>query len=70
MAAQKGMAVIVAAGNEGNNAWHYLVTPADADSALTVGAVNANRQIASFSSYGPSSDGQIKPDVAALVAGS
>lgn len=69
MAAQKGMAVIVAAGNEGNNAWHYLVTPADADSALTVGAVNANRQIASFSSYGPSSDGQIKPDVAAVGAG-
>ena len=69
MAAQKGMAVIVAAGNEGNNAWRFLVTPADADSALTVGAVNANRQIASFSSYGPSSDGQIKPDVAAVGAG-
>jgi len=69
MAAQKGMAVIVAAGNEGNNAWRYLVTPADADSALTVGAVNANRQIAGFSSYGPSSDGQIKPDVAAVGAG-
>ena len=69
MAAQKGMAVIVAAGNEGNNAWHYLITPADADSALTIGAVNANKQIASFSSYGPSSDGQIKPDVAAIGAG-
>ena len=68
MAAQKGIVVVVAAGNEGNNAWHYLVTPADADSALTVGAVNANRQIASFSSYGPSSDGQIKPDVAAVGA--
>ncbi len=69
MAAQKGIAVVVAAGNEGNNAWHYLVTPADADSALTVGAVNVNRQIASFSSYGPNSDGQIKPDVAAVGAG-
>ena len=69
MAAQKGIAVVVAAGNEGNNAWRYLVTPADADSALTVGAVNVNRQIAGFSSYGPSSDGQIKPDVAAIGAG-
>ncbi len=69
MAAQKGIAVVVAAGNDGNNNWHYIATPGDADSALTIGAVNSSRQIASFSSYGPSSDGQIKPDVAAVGAG-
>ena len=69
MAAQKGIAVIVAAGNEGNNPWRYITTPADADSVLTIGAVDKNRQIASFSSFGPSSDGQIKPDIAAIGTG-
>lgn len=69
MAAKKGMLVVAAAGNDGNNSWRYIATPADADSALTIGAVNTNRQSASFSSYGPNSDGQIKPDVAAVGAG-
>lgn len=68
-AASKGIIVTVAAGNEGNSSWHYITTPADADSTLTVGAVNANGQVANFSSYGPASDGQIKPDVAAVGAG-
>ncbi len=68
MAARKGIVTVVANGNEGGNSWHYLTTPADADSVVAVGAVNVARQIASFSSYGPSSDGQIKPDVAAVGA--
>ena len=65
-AAKKGIIVAVAAGNEGNSPWHYITTPADADSVLAIGAVDINRHIAAFSSYGPSSDGQIKPDVAAV----
>lgn len=65
-AAKKGIISVIAAGNEGTNGWHYISTPGDADSALTVGAVGVNRQVAGFSSYGPSSDGQIKPDVAAV----
>ena len=65
-AAKKGIIVTVAAGNEGNNSWHYISTPADADSILTVGAVNTSGQVANFSSYGPSSDGRVKPDVAAV----
>lgn len=68
IAARKGILVACSAGNDGNAAWHYIGSPADADSVLTVGAVNINRQVASFSSYGPSSDGQIKPDVAAVGA--
>ncbi len=60
---------MAAAGNDGNNSWHYISTLGDADSALTIGAVNAARQVASFSSYGPNSDGQIKPDIAAIGAG-
>lgn len=69
LAAKKGMMVVAAAGNDGNEIWHYISTLADADSALTVGAVNANRAPGSFSSYGPNSDGQIKPDVAAIGVG-
>ena len=65
-AAKKGILVVAAAGNDGNNSWHYISTLGDADSALTIGAVNINRQVAAFSSYGPNSDGQIKPDVAAI----
>lgn len=67
-AAKKGMLMVVAAGNEGNNSWHYLITPSDADSVLSVGAVDTLGSVASFSSYGPSSDGQVKPAVAAVGA--
>ncbi len=66
MAARKGMLMVMAAGNEGNNSWHYISTPADADSGLAVGAVDTLGQVASFSSYGPSSDGDIKPNVASV----
>ena len=66
MAARKGMLMVIAAGNEGNSAWHYLVSPSDADSVLSVGAVDTLGIAASFSSYGPSSDGQVKPAVAAV----
>jgi len=66
LAAKKGMLIVVAAGNEGGSSWHYISTPADADSVLAVGAVSTNGSIGGFSSYGPSSDGQIKPAVAAV----
>lgn len=66
LAAKKGILVVNAAGNEGANSWHYIVTPADGDSVLAVGAVNTSGDVANFSSYGPSSDGQIKPDVASV----
>ena len=65
IAAQKGMLVVVAAGNEGNKAWHYISAPADADNILTVGAVNIHDSIAAFSSWGPTADGRVKPEVCA-----
>ena len=66
IAARKGMLVCVAAGNEGDNAWRTISVPADADSILTVGAVSTWGEIGNFSSYGPSSDGRIKPEVCAV----
>jgi serine protease AprX len=64
IAMRKGVVVCNAAGNEAGNSWHYLITPADADSIVTVGAVSSSKIYASFSSVGPTSDGRIKPDVA------
>jgi len=62
-----GRFVVVSAGNDGNKEWHYISTPADADSILSVGAVNVNDNdsIAPFSSFGPTSDGRLKPEVSA-----
>ena len=68
-AAKKGIIVVIAAGNEGTSAWHFITTPADADSVVAVGAVNTSGVIGSFSSYGPSSDGRVKPDVASVGVG-
>jgi len=66
LAARKGLLVINAAGNEGANGWKYIVTPADGDSVLAVGAVTSTGVVGAFSSYGPSSDGQVKPDLASV----
>jgi hypothetical protein len=67
IAASKGILVVTAVGNEGNGTWHYLIAPSDAhgDSVLAIGAVDATGAPAGFSSYGPSADGRVKPDVAA-----
>lgn len=69
LAAKKGMLVVNSAGNEGSKAWKYIVAPADADSVLSVGAVSSTGTIAAFSSFGPTSDGQIKPDVVSVGQG-
>ncbi len=66
LASKKGILVVNSAGNEGADTWHYIITPADGDSVLAVGAVNGAGTVAAFSSYGPSSDGQVKPDVASV----
>ena len=66
LAAKKGILVFAAVGNEGTSTWHFLITPSDGDSVIAVGAVNSSGVFGSFSSYGPSSDGQVKPDVASI----
>lgn len=69
IAARKGMLLVTAMGNDGARAWKYLSTPADADSILSVGAVNKDRAIANFSSFGPAADGRVKPEVCAMGEG-
>lgn len=65
IASSLGMLCITAAGNSGDDNWYYIISPADADSVISVGAVSEENQIAAFSSRGPSYDGRIKPEVCA-----
>ena len=70
MAARKGILVCNSAGNEAtDNHWRTIITPADADSALCVGGIEANLKNykhISFSSFGPSATGTLKPNVSAF----
>ena len=65
LAASRGILVVSSAGNLGDASWRYLSAPSDGDSVLSVGAVWPDQSAASFSSWGPSADGRIKPDVSA-----
>ncbi len=66
IAASKGILVVNSAGNSGNDAWQYIGVPADGDSVMAVGGVDRFGKYASFSSIGPSADGDIKPNVSAV----
>ncbi|MCX6332842.1 MAG: S8 family peptidase [Bacteroidia bacterium] len=66
IAASKGILVVNSAGNERNKAWLRIIAPSDGDSVLAAGAVDGYNIISAFSSAGPSADGQVKPDNAAL----
>ena len=65
MVASKGIFVVSSAGNSGGPPWFKIVAPADADSILTVGAVDSVGNIATFSSRGLTFDGRIKPNTVA-----
>lgn len=69
LAAQKGMVVCISAGNEARKAWYHITAPADADGILSIGAVDNQGYHSSFSSYGPSADGRIKPTICARGTG-
>jgi subtilisin family serine protease len=67
MAARKGILVVNAAGNEGNDKWSVIGAPADADSILTVGGVSPYTHLhINFASFGPTADGRLKPNVSAF----
>ena len=67
VACHKGMLVCNAAGNEGTNAWKRLLFPADVEEVLTVGGVNSNGAVTSFSSRGFTVP-YVKPDVLARAS--
>ncbi len=64
IAAARGILCVNAAGNYGP-APMSLGTPGDADSTVSVGAVDSLNNIASFSSRGPTDDLRTKPEVVA-----
>ncbi|MEW6653435.1 MAG: S8 family peptidase [Bacteroidota bacterium] len=66
LAFDRGVTTLTAAGNERNNSWGKIITPADAINVIAVGAVDFANRMASFSSPGPTSDGRIKPEVVAM----
>ena len=66
IAASKGILVFCSAGNEGAEPWRHITTPSDGDSVLAIGSVDNNMNYSYFSSIGPSADGRIKPDLAAM----
>ena len=76
LAVQKGMSVLIAAGNLGaqplSDAFGLsgrITPPADGFDVLAIGAVDGDGQVASFSSRGPTFDGRIKPDLMAMGTG-
>lgn len=69
LAVRKGMLVVNAAGNDGDDPqWRTVGTPADGDSVLAVGGIDPDTYLhLDFSSYGPAPGGQrLKPNVAAF----
>jgi serine protease AprX len=64
MAAAKGMVVVNSMGNEGDVDWKYMGAPADADSILSIGGIDPITDYhINFSSYGPTADKRLKPNV-------
>ncbi|MFE6979054.1 S8 family serine peptidase [Streptomyces sp. NPDC057682] len=66
LSARTGTLFVVAAGNDGEFGTGTVGAPAIANAALAVGAVNADDELAPFSSRGPRpSDNAVKPDLTA-----
>lgn len=61
LTAEYGTLFVIAAGNDGADA--SISSPASADGALAVGAVDKRDELADFSSRGPRVDGALKPDI-------
>jgi hypothetical protein len=67
LAARKGVLVVSAAGNDGDDDWVRIGTPADADSVLAIGGLDPETGLhVDFSSFGPTADRRPKPNLAAF----
>ena len=60
---ERGMIIVTSAGNSGADPWKYIGAPADANRAFSIGALDDTDGRAYFSSFGPTADGRVKPDV-------
>lgn len=65
MAIERGIFITVSAGNSNYTSWPNVGTPADAEFAATIGAVDKDGEIAYFSSLGGNYGGFLKPDFVA-----
>ena len=64
--ASRGILLVNAAGNEGNDPWKMISAPADAKNVFTIGANDSSKNPADFTSFGPNAGGILKPNVSAL----
>jgi len=64
MLTKQGMICVLANGNDGPDP-HTVGVPANSPYAISVGAIDRNGNLASFSSHGPTFQKEIKPDVVA-----
>ncbi len=68
IAASRGMIIVVAAGNSGEdeNGHIWIGAPSDAYNIVTVGAIDVNQNYAPFSSHGFVEGNRIKPDIVSV----
>jgi len=70
MAVKKGIVLLNSAGNEGDKTFKYISVPSDAEGVITVGSVSSTGVVSGFSSFGPTSDGRVKPELCAMGSSS
>ena len=66
IAAAKGIAISISAGNSGGSGWTCVSSPSDATDAFCVAAVDSSGHYASFSSIGTVNGAYVKPDIATM----
>ncbi len=66
---EKGMTIVLSAGNDGNNKFEVISIPSDAEDAIAVGATGINHwDKQGYSSIGPEPLATIKPEVACYAS--
>ncbi|MCO5230299.1 MAG: S8 family serine peptidase [Chitinophagales bacterium] len=66
LVASRGIVLVTSAGNEGNLPWKEVTFPADADSILSVGALNYAGYPVAYASYGNVNSSVVSPNLAAF----
>ncbi|MGL5785852.1 MAG: S8 family serine peptidase [Bacteroidales bacterium] len=68
-AIERGMFLVISAGNDGLTEWAKIGFPADTKNALTVGSIDRKGEVSNFSSRGFVLGNYVKPDVVAIGTG-